>query len=356
MFNKKRKRYEKNAHLKIKECHYRQHNYLIYCNDVLVRWLHWIDEHKLCSVKIKFSNHKEMDDFQSVENDDILEWLQNNGYEEEMYEVNRRHILCSLVADFCHYMFESFICASKMKPAVAYALLRKPLRDNLAYIEWLRVNPKEMIDKLMHEEPEKYDLNKEQKKQHIEQICSQYGIDREAGMFVFRYEKNEDISLEKIWNKANHIVTTQSYTRSEQGELNFVFVDAERWENLTEYYYTVVPQIMAYAVELIVSMFEEMAGINDFTQVINKILLILHQAYGMGEEYYQKGKGFLEVDEYPLICPYCGQRIILNDKNMDSLLNNSLKCKKCRYKIEASNYVFDYENERINQIYNDFKK
>lgn len=76
----------------------------------------------------------------------------------------------------------------------------------------------------------------------------------------------------------------------------------------------------------------------------------------MGEEYYQNGKEFLTVDECPMICPNCGKHIILDDKNMDSLLNDSLKCKKCRYKIEASNYVFDYEKEQFNKIYNDSKK
>lgn len=152
----------------------------------------------------------------------------------------------------------------------------------MAYIEWLRVEPKELIDKLLYCQPEEYDLSckKELKKKHIEQIYEKYKIDRNNGMFAFRYEKNEDISLEKIWNKANHIVTTQKYTKSAQGELNFVFVDSEQLEHYTEYYYTVVPQIMAYATELIVGMFEEIADINPFTQTVNKILMTLHQAYG----------------------------------------------------------------------------
>ena len=351
MFRKKRMEGVQNDHLKIKACHYRQHNYLMYCNDVLVRWLQWIDEYQLCSVSINFTNQKEMEDFQSIKDSDLLEWLKNNGHKDEMYEINRRHILCSLVTDYCHYMLESFVCASKMKPAVAYALLRKPLRDNLAYIEWLRVNPTEMIDKLLYADPNEYVLSKEQKKQHIEKICSEYQIDRQKGMFVFRYDKNADVSLEKIWNKANHIVTTQNYTKSDKGDLNFVFVDADKWEHLTSYYYSVVPLIMSYALELIVSMFEEFAGINDFTHVINKILLILHQAYGMGDEYFQDAKQNLEVDKCPMICPHCGKQFVLDDKNLEHLLNNKFKCKKCKVKVNSSNYIFDFENEKIDGVF-----
>ena len=138
-----------NYHIMISPKYYTQHNYLIYCNDVLVRWIKYFDEKRLSSVSIQFKDENEARDFQNISEENIMEWLKNNGYEQEMYELSRRHILCSLVADVCHYMLESFTCAAKMIPAVAYALLRKPLRDNLANIEWLRVNPKELIDKLM---------------------------------------------------------------------------------------------------------------------------------------------------------------------------------------------------------------
>lgn len=49
-------------------------------------------------------------------------------------EAYYRHIFFSLVADFCSYMLESINCAAKMKVAVSYALLRKPLKDTLGYI------------------------------------------------------------------------------------------------------------------------------------------------------------------------------------------------------------------------------
>lgn len=336
-----------NKYIKIRPQYFNQHDYLIYCNNVLVRWLNWIEENKLCQIsfEIKDTEHKNLEENAS---EDALHWLKDNGYHKEMYEFGKRHILCSLVTDFCHYMFESFNCAAKMKPAVAYALLRKPLRDNLAYIEWLRVNPEELIDKLMDSEPKDYDLSyaKEIKKQHIEEICERYGIDRQKGMFEFRYEKDSENSLEKIWNKANHIVTTQNYTKTAKGALNFIFVNKDDWDALIQYYYTVVPLVMSYAVELIVSMFEEMADVNPFTQTINKVMLLLHQAYGVGYSHYQEAKSTLEINKYPLICPYCGKRIVFDDKVTEKLLLNKFRCSRlwCRKKIDSSNYIFDFEN------------
>lgn len=80
------------------------------------------------------------------EDSDIFVWMQEHGYSVEMYELEYRHTFFSLVADFCHYMLESFECAAKKKVAVAYALLRKPLRDNLYYIEWLAAEREDLLD------------------------------------------------------------------------------------------------------------------------------------------------------------------------------------------------------------------
>lgn len=117
--------------------HYFKHNYLTYCNDVLVSMLKYADEEKMASVSIDLGNGENIE-FEQDEK--WQEWLITHGHREEMYEVYYRHTFFSLVADFCSYMLESINCAAKMKVAVSYALLRKPLKDTLGYIEWLRVD------------------------------------------------------------------------------------------------------------------------------------------------------------------------------------------------------------------------
>ena len=48
------------------------------------------------------------------------------------------------------------------------------------------------------------------------------------------------------------------------------------------------------------------------------------------------------------------KKIILNDTNMDKLLFNQYKCKKCHQRLETANYVFDFEN--LNKYITDEKK
>ena len=125
------------------------HNFLVYCNDVLVSFLKYVDCEKLSSVKINFKNKEDEHSFADLkEGSDIFDWMEEHGYSDEMYELEYRHTFFSLVADFCHYMLESFECAAKKKVAVACALLRKPLRDNLYYIEWLAAEREDLLDKL----------------------------------------------------------------------------------------------------------------------------------------------------------------------------------------------------------------
>ncbi len=81
---------------KINECYIEQHNFLIYCNDILVKWLHWIYDNNLCKMQINFKNEEEMKSFLKERDNNLMTWLKDNGYEMEMYELNRRHILCSL--------------------------------------------------------------------------------------------------------------------------------------------------------------------------------------------------------------------------------------------------------------------
>ena len=184
--------------------HYFKHNYLTYCNDVLVSMLKYADEEKMASVSIDLGNGENIE-FEQDEK--WQEWLITHGHREEMYEVYYRHTFFSLVADFCSYMLESINCAAKMKVAVSYALLRKPLKDTLGYIEWLRVDRNGMLDLLASGKPEDLVITKEKALEHTSLM---EGNCKMSSFFDFRYNKASETSLEHIWNNANHLINLLS--------------------------------------------------------------------------------------------------------------------------------------------------
>ena len=67
--------------------HYFKHNYLTYCNDVLVSMLKYADEEKMASVSIDLGNGENIE-FEQDEK--WQEWLITHGHREEMYEVYYR--------------------------------------------------------------------------------------------------------------------------------------------------------------------------------------------------------------------------------------------------------------------------
>lgn len=325
--------------------HYDKHNFLTYCNDVLVSILQYIDAEQLSSTRINFKSQADAEAFAQLDpdTDDWQGWLDQNGYGDSLREVDYRHVLFSLVGDFCHYMLESINCAAKMKVAVSYALLRKPLKDTLGYIEWLYVDRKEMLDLLSGDQPELLDISKEKARLHTSIIKEQHG---KEPFFDFRYDKSTASSLEHIWNNANHLLTTKyQISKTQPGNLNFIFVDEPMLREYSDYYYLIVPAIMGYATDLICEMFEEFASLNHYTLVMNQFNRIVRLSAT-----YPKFGGAEVQDLYtgmnslPLICPRCGLKMKMTDRRMRNFLfRSSCICWRCHKKINTGRYIFDWE-------------
>ena len=323
--------------------HYHKHNYLTFCNDVLVSILKYADTHKLSSSNLQFQSKSDLNVFEQVmkTSDDWQEWLLNHGHREEMYEAYFMHTLFSLVADFCNYMLESINCAAKMKIAVSYALLRKPLKDTLGYIEWLYADRDELIDLLVSGRPEDLVITKEKALKHVFIIEEKHG---KSSYFDFRYNKASETSLEHIWNNANHLVTTKyRLSKTSPGNLNFVFTDENGLRSFSDYYYITVPCIMSYAVDIICEMFEDFAGLNEYTILMNKLNRLLKSLTLLEKPSFSDIRKLCLDGEVPIICPRCGLKLKMTDNRILKLLQNQCFCIRCRKKIDTSRYNFDWE-------------
>jgi len=337
--------------INIDPVHYPQHNYLWFCHDVLVSILEYSDEHQMSMETITFPSEEKADEFSAVPQEPRLQhnWFMENGWKEEMYLIYYKHTFFSLLADFCQYMYESINCASEMKVAVAYALLRKPLRDNLYYIEWLYVNRDEVIDILLTGKPIQLEINCEKARERIEAARQKSGISAFEDMYTFRYDKNDDCSLEKIWNKANHLVTTHRYTKTKQGELNFIYSNEEDLQWYIEQYYLAVSYIMGYVAELASRMFEEMTSFNFYTKMINKYNRAMRMTQMSDSVAGRTTLGKFAYPQFPIVCPRCGKKQPLNHKGMRMLLANKYRCHRCWKTIHTSRYIFDFEKLKINK-------
>ena len=62
-----------------------------------------------------------------------------------------------------------------MKVAVSYALLRKPLKDTLGFIEWLYFDKNEVLDLLIQGKPADLEISKDKAKTHTTIVEQKHG-------------------------------------------------------------------------------------------------------------------------------------------------------------------------------------
>lgn len=328
--------------------HYRQHNYLTYCNDVLVSILQYVDSNKLSWTKLVFKDQADSDAFEQFEkeSDDWQDWLLQHGYRDEMYEAYFRHTFFSLISDFCSYMLESINCAAKMKVAVSYALLRKPLKDTLGYIEWLYVDRDELLDLFVQGNPGALEIKRSIARKHTSLIEERRGI---TSYYNFRYDTASETSLEHIWNNANHLVTTRcNFSKTAPGNLNFVFTDENGLRKFSDYYYITVPAIMSYALELICDMFESFAPLAEYTVLINKVNRTVKALSLVNGATFDDLKCIYAEVGFPIVCPECNTPSEATSDLLLSMANDELICPHCQKKVDTTRYMFDWEDTTPN--------
>lgn len=329
---------------KIDPKYYNAHNNLTFCNDVFVSILHYADKTHLTQIQIPFNSEADYETFNSQDDDSWQDWLLQNGYRDLMYDAYYKHTFFSLLTDFCNFTLESINCAAKMKVSIAYALLRKPFKDTLGYFEWLVIDKNEFIDLLLNDNPEKLQIFKPKAKEHTSIIEQRYGI---PTYFDFRYDKSNTYSLEHIWNNASHIITTKyPLSKTQKGNLNFIFSDTENLNELIDYYYSVVPNIMLYALQIICMVFESFAPLKEYTLAVNSLNRLLKMSTFSDLVPFSEVLEIFDKNKLPIICPRCGLNIKMTDKRLDNFKNTHLICPRCLKKINTTMYIFDWEKSR----------
>lgn len=187
----------------------------------------------------------------------LFQWLKNNELTEEIEMVISKQITLAVVSDFVNFMFESMYNAKRGKMTVAYALLRKPLTDELLILEQLLGNRTDFINRFFHIGlPENYDPSNRNidKNAIIESALAKMRLKifpSTEFIYDLRYSKECEYGINGISNQAIHIVTKdKSYKTSEQN-LNFVFSQLNDIENYWRHYYILVPYLLIYAVSII---------------------------------------------------------------------------------------------------------
>ena len=336
--------------------HLPRYDFLTYCQNVIIDILKYADNHKLSNVKIDF-NETDFEVFKKISEQEDKEytcdWLLQSEYKDVFLEYHKKHLFFSLLRDFYNYYSASLENITKLNISVAWSLLRRPLQETLAYIEWLTVNGDELVNLMLQsKEAKEYDISNRKKfgqkiEDNITELLGESFVASSAiNIYDFRYSMTSETSLNGILNGANHLVVNRSNSfKTSPSGLNFVFLDGQEFENGLGLYNTSLPYVMFYAINIITKVFAEIAELNTYTIIMNSYNTLLKNFKALGSMSLKDALDFIDVD-VPIICPRCGKKMT-KEKYFQQFSYNKVRCPRCLHTINTFSYMFDFEKIEV---------
>lgn len=236
----------------------------------------WCIEQVYIAVNSKLQNYSQMVPISSILEaesktaDEIFEILRKNGVLNNFYKQN---LFCRLLTDFLLYMQESISNVKRLNPHIALTLARKPLIDDIYYLQHLLVNSDKAIALVLSDKAEEKDWLRAKDKTISDQAFLWLGKHETRNIFFEMRCGDSEISLLTFCNKASHIVTSRGskQARSASGELNFVFINDKEILNYTQYYCETVPWILSYATRIIYKIHENFLKAPSFDDLLDSL-------------------------------------------------------------------------------------
>lgn len=326
------------------------HDFCLYLHDCMIQFIVEGEPGGFFSTRFDIKSENEAEQLKKNPDLFILDWLENKGYSEVLGEVLLKAIFPALLSDFCHFVYEALSCSRKAKLTVAYALLRKPFRESLHYMEWILADPEGLLNTFYYQPSKELAFNKignpDIAKSVIRKATKRtlhYEIYDPDFLYDLRFNKDAHFGFDGLWNKAIHLITTKRSLATEQANFNFIFSgDEERWTQW-QHIYLLLPYLLFYALDVCEVLMALMAKEppSDLAEVTFHrslgFILWAYDARRFVEGYDRMPTGFEMV---VLDCPKCKQRIGPTEELIHRLFaERKLKCPKCRRRIKLPQFV-----------------
>jgi hypothetical protein len=266
---------------------------------------------------------------------ELLEFLKAQGMVRFYQHHIVSHLVLGLTSDMLHFLYEALICFEKRKFAVGFALLRKPLKENLLFLSWLLSDQEDFIRRF--EKNNYTTLNRIQPDRRLEIFRG--AIARLATKEAFAadvlesiiYSKSQPRSLEPLWQRASHLITSQgSLLQTEDLNINFIFHDPGS-DELFDILYLNLPYVLLYAVQVTLECFATILRANEHT--VSHLIISSMGCYEcLIENKSKQGvTAMLARQLRPFLkCMHCGASLRITRQNgINMYLLEQLTCHKC---------------------------
>lgn len=332
---------------------YFSHNYCRCLVQDLAQLLIYGDEQKVYSEILPISEPEEGKELSTLPKEKISDWMDTHGYKTQLNKMLLKTLYPALLADLYQFVTEALDCSEKGWLTISYALLRKPFRDNLFYLEWLLSEPEIFTNTFYKQDPEEFSLEKMLSESRVLEIVKQASnrtVKKDAVdpavIYSIRYEKLINSGFDAMWNKALHLVTTRKAHRTEQKNINFIFTNEEdrfyQWRHI----YSSLPILLDYTVDIAESLMFMITG----NERPNYYGDFFHRELGFAvwskemidwQENVELSAGFPDdLADLHIACPRCSRIIDFDQTFAQKLfLERKIRCPRCHKNIGIKDIV-----------------
>ncbi len=208
-------------------------------HDILVELLRSGEEEGSFSQRFQFRDDAEREAFE--DSADVFEWFERTGRGQDRAAFLRRTVFPALLSDLLHFVYEALESSRKAKLNVAYALIRKPIQENLFLMEIIAADVDQFTEhlvnsplKLHSQKAGSFDAHVKRISLVLDALGEQDRFDAEY-LARLRYDKAAEDGFDGICNKAIHLFTGHKAIETERLNVNFIFSD---WgAKMTQWYY-----------------------------------------------------------------------------------------------------------------------
>lgn len=327
-----------------------RHNFCFFLHDLLVQAVA-LESQGVFEAPIKFKNEQEFESVQMLhEGSDLYQWLQENGHQDVIKDMNYKQIFVALLSDSCHFIYEALQCSRKGKLTVSYNLLRKPFKENLFILEWLLADPNELLESFSSADKQKLNIDRFPETRKIEIIKkaiskTRYGnwIDAQF-IHDLRYKKDEHYTFENVWHKAVHLTTTHRAVSTEPENFNFVFSGKEARYSQWQQIYTVLPILLKHFSEVVHALLSTISDSDFVIDLLRSDIGFIHlHKIDKSQDSLQFdferdiGKEFLSfLDFNSPKCEKCNKEIVVKDEILKAIYELEFDCPHCGFCNEVN--------------------
>ncbi len=316
--------------------HHAEHEFCFHLHDLMVTLLREAELSKAAHVSIKFSSVQQAKEFETHADGDPITCLQRLGFHDDVKRISINQLCLALFSDMLHFIHEALKALEKRKTTVAFALLRKPLRENLFFAAWMCANEDEFFKKFADspsDQMESEALPKAKRVQILADAIKQLDFKSFLAadlIYSIIYEKVTDRGFAILFDKAMHLVTSRGlHLRTEEMNLNFIFKNPLD-NDVYDFVYLRLAYLLVFALSVQIALYSRMKSVEKSFR--NWVLMVAlgsyHALFGEGRSPLVDGLN-QTLKEF-LSCPHCKSRVqIHKSESAKFFIMQTLHCRSC---------------------------